>query len=77
MSKLLREDIKSTITSAFYRSISAVILVYDITYRTTFDSIDRWTKELDMYVERNNIILIIVYRFINQHFIWWNKIWNT
>ena len=70
MSKLLREDIKSTITSAFYRSISAVILVYDITYRTTFDSIDRWTKELDMYVERNNIILIIVYLFINQHFIW-------
>ncbi|KAI7998949.1 Ras-related protein RABA5d [Camellia lanceoleosa] len=36
----------TTITSAYYRGTIGALVVYDITRRTTFDSIKRWLNEL-------------------------------
>ncbi|KAI7998955.1 Ras-related protein RABA5d [Camellia lanceoleosa] len=36
----------TTITSAYYRGTIGALVIYDITRRTTFDSIKRWLNEL-------------------------------
>ncbi|KAJ0969154.1 hypothetical protein J5N97_022031 [Dioscorea zingiberensis] len=37
------------VTSAYYRGAVGALVVYDITRRTTFDSVSRWLQELDMH----------------------------
>ncbi len=36
-------------TSSYYRGAQAVIMVYDVTSRTTFDELLKWFKEIDTY----------------------------
>ncbi|KAL1807098.1 hypothetical protein ACET3Z_030166 [Daucus carota] len=37
------------VTSAYYRGTLGALIVYDITRRTTFDSVTRWLQELKTY----------------------------
>ncbi|KAH7836397.1 hypothetical protein Vadar_000764 [Vaccinium darrowii] len=39
------------VTSAYYRGAVGALLVYDITRRTTFDSIKRWLDELNTHCD--------------------------
>lgn len=39
------------VTSAYYRGAVGALIVYDITRRTTFDSIKRWLAELDTHCD--------------------------
>lgn len=48
-----------TITKAYYRSAEAVILVYDITDKQSFNELGRWVDEIDMHT-RNDPIRILV-----------------
>ncbi|WOG86713.1 hypothetical protein DCAR_0205931 [Daucus carota subsp. sativus] len=39
------------VTSAYYRGAVGALIVYDISRRTTFDSVTRWLQELDTHSE--------------------------
>ena len=38
-----------TLTSSYYRGAQAVIICYDVTRQETFDSLDQWLRELEVY----------------------------
>lgn len=38
-----------TLTSSFYRGAQGIILVYDVTRADTFDSLDHWLQEMEVY----------------------------
>lgn len=48
-----------TITQSYYRSAHGVILVYDITKRSSFLSIQRWMEEVRRYTASNVVIMLI------------------
>ena len=48
-----------TITSSYYRGAQAIILMYDITDRQTFESIGRWISEIQRYANENILILLV------------------
>ncbi|GFZ01846.1 RAB GTPase homolog A5B [Actinidia rufa] len=39
------------VTSAYYRGAVGALIVYDISRRTTFDSVKRWLEELDTHCD--------------------------
>tara|TARA_R110002050_G_scaffold127626_5_gene248601 strand:+ start:430 stop:576 length:147 start_codon:yes stop_codon:yes gene_type:complete len=39
----------------YYRGASAALLVYDITHKSTFESMKEWVKGLSMVLERSAI----------------------
>jgi GTPase SAR1 family protein len=47
------------ITSAYYRGAVGALLVFDITKKLTFDSIDRWLKELRDHADPNIVIMLV------------------
>lgn len=47
------------ITSAYYRGAVGALLVYDISKKLTFDSIDRWLKELRDHADPNMAIMLV------------------
>ncbi|CAH9060236.1 unnamed protein product [Cuscuta europaea] len=47
------------ITSAYYRGAVGALLVYDITRRVTFESMDRWLKELRDHTDKNIIVMLV------------------
>ncbi|XP_062206870.1 ras-related protein RIC2-like [Phragmites australis] len=47
------------ITSAYYRGAVGVLLVYDVTRRTTFDNVERWLKELRDHTDPSVIVMLI------------------
>jgi Ras-related protein Rab-11B len=47
------------ITSAYYRGAVGALLVYDISKKLTFDSIDRWLKELRDHADPNIAIMLV------------------
>lgn len=47
------------ITSAYYRGAVGALLVYDISKKLTFDSIDRWLKELRDHADPNIVIMLV------------------
>jgi Ras-related protein Rab-18 len=50
-----------TLTSSYYRGAHAVIFVYDVTRRETFDSLGEiWMQEVDMYSTIENAIKMVV-----------------
>mmetsp|Transcript_11078 Transcript_11078/g.33216 ORF Transcript_11078/g.33216 Transcript_11078/m.33216 type:complete len:205 (-) Transcript_11078:1166-1780(-) len=50
-----------TLTSSYYRGAHAVIFVYDVTRRETFDSLGEiWMQEVDMYSTIDNAIKMVV-----------------
>lgn len=48
------------VTSAYYRGAVGALIVYDITRRTTFDSVGRWLEELNSKLMRSKLLLFIV-----------------
>ncbi|KAL0278978.1 UNVERIFIED_CONTAM: hypothetical protein PYX00_000636 [Menopon gallinae] len=48
-----------TITQSYYRSANGVIIVYDITKRSSFLSLERWIEEVRRYAA-TNVLLVLV-----------------
>mmetsp|Transcript_47720 Transcript_47720/g.74461 ORF Transcript_47720/g.74461 Transcript_47720/m.74461 type:complete len:202 (+) Transcript_47720:1-606(+) len=49
-----------TLTSSYYRGAQGVILVYDVTRKETFENLEQWLKEVDMYTNRDGVIKLLV-----------------
>ncbi|KAL7711885.1 Rab family GTPase [Entamoeba marina] len=54
------------ISDIYYRGAHGCIIVYDITRRVTFDSIDRWFNEMKGVIQENIPILIVGNKSDNQ-----------
>lgn len=50
----------SSITNAYYKGTYGAFIVYDITRRDTFLSIDKWLNELRSKISNSSIALIII-----------------
>ncbi|XP_076337898.1 RAS oncogene family member Rab19 [Tachypleus tridentatus] len=48
-----------TITQSYYRSANGVVIVYDITKRSTFLSIQRWIEEVRRYTAPSIPVLLV------------------
>lgn len=49
-----------TLTPSYYRGAQGVILVYDVTKRSTFAKLDMWLNELETYSTRTDIVKMLV-----------------
>lgn len=49
-----------TLTASYYRDAHGAVLVYDITNRESFEKLNLWQKELDMYTTHGNIVRMLV-----------------
>ncbi len=47
------------ITSAYYRGAVGALLVYDITNRKTFESVERWLKELREHADSKIVVMLV------------------
>ena len=47
------------ITSAYYKGAKGAFIVHDITNKSTFDSVDKWIKDLNSYGDKNLTMLLI------------------
>jgi Ras-related protein Rab-1A len=45
------QDRFKTITSSYYRGADGIIIVYDITDKTSFDNVKTWLAEIEKYVD--------------------------
>ncbi|XP_022605029.1 ras-related protein Rab-19-like [Seriola dumerili] len=48
-----------TITQSYYRSAHGAMIAYDITRRSTFDSVTHWIKEVEQF-GATNIVLVLI-----------------
>ena len=48
-----------TITSSYYRGAQGIILVYDVANRESFDALPRWYSELETYVSKSVVKIIV------------------
>ncbi|KAF6216806.1 hypothetical protein GE061_001156 [Apolygus lucorum] len=48
-----------TITQSYYRSANGVIIVYDITKRSSFLNLHRWIEEVRRYTASNVLLILI------------------
>lgn len=48
-----------TITSAYYRSTRAVLVVYDITNKQTFDHVPEWMEEVRTRTDKNPLKVLV------------------
>ncbi|XP_075413868.1 ras-related protein Rab-19 [Tenrec ecaudatus] len=48
-----------TITQSYYRSAHAAIIAYDITRRSTFESVPHWIQEVERYSAANLVVMLI------------------
>ncbi|CAH3182233.1 unnamed protein product, partial [Porites evermanni] len=49
-----------TLTPSYYRGAQGVILVYDTSSRETFDKLEEWLNEVEMYSTKKDIIKMLV-----------------
>ena len=56
-----------TITQSYYRSAHAAIIAYDLTRRSTFESVPHWIHEIEKYGAANLVIMLIG-MWISRHF---------
>uniref|UniRef100_A0A8C5QGC2 Ras-related protein Rab-25 n=1 Tax=Leptobrachium leishanense TaxID=445787 RepID=A0A8C5QGC2_9ANUR len=47
------------ITSAYYRGAVGALLVYDITKHQSYDSVDRWLKELYDHADASIVVMLV------------------
>eukprot|EP00842_Homolaphlyctis_polyrhiza_P005810 jgi/Hompol1/622/HPOL_005370-RA len=47
------------ITAAYYRGAVGALLVYDISQQKTFESVERWLKELRDHADANIVIMLV------------------
>ncbi|XP_067437887.1 ras-related protein Rab-19-like [Thunnus thynnus] len=48
-----------TITQSYYRSAHGAMITYDITRRSTFDSVAEWIREVELYGAANVVLVLI------------------
>ena len=48
-----------SITSAYYKGAKGAFIVYDITNRLTFESVDKWIQDLNLNSDKNITLLLI------------------
>lgn len=48
-----------TITQSYYRSAHGAVIAYDITRRSTFDSVKHWIEEVELYGAANVVLVLI------------------
>jgi len=48
-----------TLTSAYYRGAHGIVLVYDVTSRQSFENIQEWLKEVDIYSTRDDAVKLL------------------
>ncbi|XP_045165838.1 ras-related protein Rab-43-like [Mercenaria mercenaria] len=53
------QEMFRTITRSFYRGANGVIMTYDITNRTSFDSIPRWLDDVNRYAGPSSVQILI------------------
>ncbi|XP_040584651.1 ras-related protein Rab-19 isoform X2 [Mesocricetus auratus] len=58
-----------TITQSYYRSAHAAIIAYDLTRRSTFESVPHWIHEIEKYGAANLVIMLIG----NKSDLWENR----
>lgn len=49
-----------TLTASYYRGAHGVILVYDVTSRESFDHVQDWLSELDIYATNPNLVKMLI-----------------
>ena len=47
------------ITSAYYRGALGALLVYDISKKASFDSVEKWLKELREHADANIVLMLV------------------
>ena len=47
-------------TPSYYRGAQGVILVYDVTSRTSFNKLEMWMSELDTYSTKSDMVKMLV-----------------
>lgn len=55
------------ITSAYYRGAVGALIVYDITSQNTFDSVERWLKELRDHADNQIVIMLVGNKIDKKH----------
>lgn len=48
-----------TITQSYYRSAHAAMITYDITRKSTFNSVPQWIQEMEQYGAANVLLALI------------------
>ncbi|XP_068611110.1 ras-related protein Rab-19-like [Brachionichthys hirsutus] len=48
-----------TITQSYYRSAHGAVIAYDITRKSTFESVTHWIKEVELYGAANAVLMLI------------------
>ena len=48
-----------TITTSYYKSAHAIIILYDITQKTSFDHIKNWITEIDKFGKQGVLKVIV------------------
>lgn len=48
-----------TITQSYYRSAHGAMVAYDITRRSTFESVPHWIREVEQYGAANVVLILI------------------
>lgn len=54
------ENYFRSITKSYYRNSIGVLLMYDITKRSTFEHLEEWLYEVKMHIEPQKAIYMIV-----------------
>merc|ERR1711916_92179 len=49
-----------TLTSSYYRGAQGVVVVFDISNRDSFDHLDQWLKEVDMYSTNEDAVKLLI-----------------
>lgn len=53
------QELFRTVTRCFYRGAHAAIIAYDVTRRSTFESVPHWIHEIEQYGAANVVIMLI------------------
>ena len=48
-----------SITSAYYKGAKGALIVYDITNKFSFDSVDKWVQDLNSYGDKTITLLLV------------------
>jgi len=49
-----------SLTSSYYRGTQGIILVFDVTDRPSFQHLDNWLKEIELYSTNENVVKLLV-----------------
>lgn len=59
-------DVQRSLTSAYYRGTQGIVLAYDVSNRSSFESVEAWQKEAEMYCTYDNVVQLLVANKIDR-----------